>query len=290
VIGAVQEIDVQSRPAQQFAFQDGAIFDNPVVFMPSLSFLGRDVATVGIESVSDSGVSVFVQEPDYLDDNHRPETVTMITMEEGSWELADGSRIEVGTVEVAAGPTEVFQTVTFADAFDEAPMVLVQLQTNNDTDWAVVRLSNVTETGFTFALQEQEANDKVHDSAEIVGWMAVDAADASDVLDFGDLTAQAFFEEDLVSHWQGAVALDAAVGLDPLVAGLIASVNGVDTVATRLTSVTNDGTSAIANFIAQEDRSADNEIGHTPEDISGMAFESAGLLRGEMFVDDMLFA
>ncbi len=290
VIGAVQEIDVQSQPAQQFAFQDGAIFDNPVVFMPSLSYLGRDVANVTVESVTDSGVSVYVQEADYLDQNHRPETATMITMEEGSWELADGSRIEVGTTEVAAGSLQDFHSVTFADAFDEAPTVLVQVQTNNDTDWAVVRLSDVTTTGFEFILQEEEASDQVLDSAEIVGWMAVDAADTSDVLDFGDLTAQAFFEEDLVNHYTGDVALDAALGLDPLVAGLVASFNGADAVATRLKSVSNDGTSATATFIAQEDRSADNEIGHIPEDISGMAFESAGLLRGEMFVDDILVA
>lgn len=199
---------------------------------------------------------------------------------EGTWTLEDGTRIEVGMDDWTGGPTGApFESVAFAEAFDETPVVLVQLQTQNSTDWTVVRTRDITTTGFRYTLQEEAANTPDHPEAEVVGWMAVDAADPHGLIDFGEVDAFAFFEPAAVNHNPSPVFLEPGVGPAPLVAGMVSSFNGSDPVTTRLESVSNDGVSATAHFIAQEEQSDDAEIWHAPEDISGLAFDSAGLLQ-----------
>jgi hypothetical protein len=276
VFGAVQMVS-SSHQAQTITYRDGATFDAPVVIAMPPTMNGPQPASVAVDNVTSTGVTVRIDEPEYLDVIHAFETYSVLTMESGNWTLGDGTDIEVGTVDVPAGPTQVFSTVTFAQAFEEAPVVLAQLQTANGTDWTVVRTDNITTTGFDFALQEQEVNAPEHLAAEVLGYVAIDAEDASGLIDFTNLQAQAFTASG-VNHEGGSFAFDAGVGLDPLISAGIASFNGPDTATLRLNDLVNDGTRATADFLVQEEQSLDQEIWHAAEDVSGVAFESAGLL------------
>ncbi|WP_146348278.1 H-type lectin domain-containing protein [Phaeobacter marinintestinus] len=278
-IGTVQQVDGVSSNGVTVGFQDGATFSNAVVFASPISMNGNDVATVTITNVTSSEVSMYAEEADYLDGGHVPESVSLLTFEEGNWTLDDGTRVEVGEVDVTAGATSRVHTVTFDQEFDEIPNVMVQLQTANGMDWAIVRARNVTSTGFEFAVQEEEASDGFHD-AEVVGWVAIDAASADNLIDWGGVASQAFSMEDAVGHNGDSFTFDASLGTDVLVSASMNTMNGRDPAVLRITEMSDDGTSATVEFVAQEEQSLDDEVWHKAETVAGLAFGGAGILIG----------
>ena len=278
-IGAVQQVVGLNHDLQTVTYHNGQVFDAPVVFATPPTKLGGQAASVAVTNVSNGTASLFLDEPDYLDGIHWKEEVSLLTLEEGTWSLADGTRMEVGTEIVSAGATDTFHSVTFGQAFDEVPTILVQLQTKNGADWAVVRTDDVTTTGFRFLIEEQEASDGLH-AQEVLGWVAIDAGSGSGLIDWGQVMGQAFFLEDALDHRSGSVSLDPAFGDDALVSAVIASYNGPDTSMLRLLDISSDGSATTAEFQLQEEQSADSEVFHVQEDISGIVFDSAGLLQG----------
>ena len=78
------------------------------------------------------------------------------------------------------------------------------------------------------------------------------------------------------------------VGTNPLIAASITSLNGWDQVSLRLQDLTNDGTSATATFLAQEEESFDAETDHVAETVTGLAFEESGMLFGDAYTADPL--
>ncbi|MEC7762824.1 MAG: hypothetical protein VX874_13045 [Pseudomonadota bacterium] len=286
VIGAVQSVANVDHEVSTVSYQGGATFDNPVVFATLASRAGWDMVTVEFTDITSTGASFHLDEPECYDGTHAEETVTLVTFEEGVWELGDGSLLQVGTTTFDAGATDEFHHVTFEHAFDDAPILLLQIQTDNGGEWEIVRADNVSADGFDFAFEEREDADGWHTS-EVVGWAALDAAAADGVIDWGGLGAQAFSTGDTVTHEATPFALDASVGADPLIAAFLASYNGWDTANVRNTGVTFDGLVASANFMIDEEISLDAELDHRAEDVHGFAFEQAGLLIGEQY-DDLL--
>ncbi|RBI84900.1 hypothetical protein DRV85_09505 [Rhodosalinus halophilus] len=287
-IGSVQKVLDLDHNEQFVTYQNGHVFDSAVVFVTPPTLNGSDASTVTVTEVTDTGAHIFIEEADHHDGIHsQDETVTMLTFEEGAWNLEDGTRMEVGTQIVPGGPVDSFYTVTFAEAFEDIPTVVVQLQTDNGEDWAIARVRNVTETGFQFAIQEEEAGDGIHYYDEILGWFAIDPADDSGNIDLGDVMAQAF--STTASHEAGSFTFDSDIGLDPLISAGISTYNGPDPAVLRLAELTNDGTAATAEFIVQEERSNDVETWHMQETVSGVAFDQAGLLTGYEALDTFAF-
>jgi parallel beta-helix repeat protein len=276
-MGVVQRVEDLTHEARTVEFRDGLMLEDVIVFATSPSFHGTDAASVAFDDVTATGATMKIREPDYLNGLHPAEDVTLLAMEAGSWTLSDGSRLEVGSMAVQEWPTEIFHSVTFAEAFDEAPVVLVQLQTSNGADWAVLRTRDITTTGFEVALQEQESSDGRSD-AEIIGWMALDAAAADGVIDWAGLAAQALTVDNLADHEGGSIAFDAALGMDALVSAGISSYNGSDPATLRLGQTQTDEVRTIAEFIVQEEQSLDAEVRHVLEDISALAFAQEGTL------------
>jgi hypothetical protein len=258
-----------------------------MVFVTPPTFVGGDPASVVLAEVAATGVTMAIREPDYLDGWHMEEDLTMLALEAGSWTLADGSRLEVGSSTLDAGRTQRFASVTFEEAFDEAPAILVQLQTSNGADWAVLRTRNVTTTGFEVALQEQEASDGRHET-EIVGWAALDAAAVDGVVNWSGMTAQAFTAHRLADDTGGLMAFDAALGPDALIAAGISSFYGRDTATLRLRNTWAEGDRTMAEFLVQEEQSKDRETKHALEDISGVAFAQEGVLSALPTAADLM--
>ena len=279
VIGTVQKVTGLTDAPQTLTYEGGETFENAVVFASPLGSDDIDPADVAVTSVGATGATVFVDEPNYLDGTHGAEDVTMLTFEEGNWLLGDGTRVEVGTADWEAGELERPVQVDFDGAFEEAPVVLVQLQTSNGGHWDVVRIRDVTTTGFEFTLEEEEGQTDNWHTNEVVGWAAIDSADASGIVDWGDVAGQVFSADKAVDHDGFVFDFDEEVGTDPLIAANMASYFGWDTTVLRLGEVTDDGTSASAEFIAQEEQSADTEMWHVKEDLGGIAFDQAGLLQ-----------
>ncbi len=285
VIGSIDHIEGVKQFETTSTFNGGAQYVAPVVIAYMSSYNGKQVATVALTDVSSDSATFMVDEPNYHDGAHAGESVSMMALESGTWELVDGSRVAVGTVSVTEGETSLQNrgSVTFDHAFDDVPLVLAQLQTKNGVDWAIVRLSNVTTTGFGFFIQEEEAADGIHD-AEVVGYVAIDASEGSGVLDWGSMLGQAVQMDNALNHDGGSYAFDAAMGLDPLVLAGLTSTNGRDPAYLRLTGLDDDTAVATGSFIVQEERSQDNELTHAFEDVAGLAFQSEGVLAGDAFV------
>ncbi|MGG7564998.1 H-type lectin domain-containing protein [Rhodovulum sp. DZ06] len=288
-MGAVQTIDALTHVDQTVSFEGGAEFLNPVVFATVTSMNGRAPVTAEFSEITSTGATLHLEEPDYLDGWHAAESVTLLTLEEGAWRLADGTMLEVGTTVIPEGPTDTFYSVSFEATFDEAPTVLLQVQTANGPQWEIVRARNITTEGFEIALQEEQANNEGGShTMEVVGWAAIDVAGADDVFEWNGLGAQAF-SSNSVTDFGDAFSFDEAVGTDPLISAGLTSYNGADPANLRIADVIDDGTNATALWFAQEDQSADAETSHWPETASGLAFETAGLLTAtEVFLDTLV--
>ena len=183
-IGTVQQVTGVNHTESDITYEGGTEFTEAVVFASPLSFNGAHTAHVEFTDVSSTGASLLVEEPDHLQPYHKKEDFTLLTLEKGSWTLSDGSQLEVGKTTVDAGPVNTLTSVTFDTAFEEAPVVLVQVQTDNSANWLVVRADNVTTTGFNLSLQTEEAVGGAH-AQEVVGWAALDASAASGLLNLG---------------------------------------------------------------------------------------------------------
>ncbi|WP_172327346.1 hypothetical protein [Mangrovicoccus sp. HB161399] len=289
-IGAVQRVTGLDHNVKTVAFEGAGSFLNPVVFATPATMHGQQAATVEFTEITSTGASFYIQEPDGYDGIHNPETVTLLTLEEGAWSLSDGSLLQVGTTVFEGGATDEFHWVSFGTAFEEAPVIMLQVQTDNGVQWDIARVGNVTETGFSYAIQEAEAYTGRH-MREIVGWAALDAADAGGVVDWGGVAVQAFDTGKAVSATPTDFAFDAEVGTDPLVAGILASYFGPDTANLRLAGLTDDTVVATAQFVVSEETTLDDETAHLAETVNGFAFEMDGLLTGMAYgADELVFA
>ncbi|MEQ8652101.1 MAG: hypothetical protein RIC87_06520 [Kiloniellales bacterium] len=281
VIGAVQQVSGLTHEAQTVAYEGGARFINPIVFATPTTLNSADPATVEFSNIDSNEATLYLEEPRYTDGvNPVGESLTLLTLEEGNWRLDDGSLLQVGTTEVPAGPTDSFHTVTFDEAFDEVPIILLQTQTTAGPQWEVVRAQNVTETGFEVALQEEEKLDGFH-TAEVVGWAALDPSASTGVIEWNGIGVQAIDTGETVTSNPTDFAFVPDVGTEPLVSAILASYNGPNTANLRLSDLDDDGTSATAQFIAYEEQSLNSEMAHVAEQVTGLAFEHAGLLTGE---------
>ncbi|MDV7144278.1 hypothetical protein R3X27_16455 [Tropicimonas sp. TH_r6] len=280
-IGAVQEVADMTEEVRTVAYEAGHEFENPVAFA-LMSCCDVDPATVRFTDVSSVSASFFIEEVEGCDGTHDvSETVSLVTFEEGSWDLADG-RIEVGTIETNMLAENGFASVTFEEAFDEAPSILLQVQTYNGEDWVVMRACNVTETGFDLAMQEIENQDllvgtNVH-VEEIIGWAAIDASTASGLVEFGDITAQVFETGEVVTHAPTEFTFDEAVGTNPLIAASITTYVGDNAISLKLSDMVVEDDTSIASFFLQEEQTWDDELAHVPENVTGIAFSDSGLL------------
>ena len=67
--------------------------------------------------------------------------------------------------------SNVWAGVTFSETFSSAPVVLSQVQTNDDPHWVKTRQRNASATGFQVALEEEEASTTAH-GTDTIGWLA----------------------------------------------------------------------------------------------------------------------
>lgn len=289
-MGAVQQIAGLDHNVQAFTYEDGAVFENPVVFASPATLNGSQAVTVEFTEITSTGASLYLQEPLGYDGWHTGEDVTLLTLEEGVWELDDGSLLQVGTTTFEAGALDTFHEVAFAETFEDIPSLLVQIQTDNGAHWEIVRAKDVTENGFSFAIQESEGQRDGWHTSEVVGWAALDAASSTGVVDWGDLTAQSFKTGSAITDAPTPFSFEEEIGTDPLVSAVLSSFNGPNPATLRLGDLTDDGLAATALFVAHEEKSLDSEITHLAEEVSGFAFEAAGLLSAsDLGVDDFVF-
>ncbi len=253
-------------------------FENPVVFALPASANGSDPVTVRITDIQSGQFTARLQEPNNLDDVHTNETVHWIVMEEGSWRLPDGTYLEVGSLDSNSLTSAGFETVSFSNAFDAAPSIFSQVQTDAGADWVVTRQNNASNTGFQLAMQEEEALNGGGHIIETLGWFAIERAVGTwDGSSFeagttGDSVTDAFATQNFSQSFHSAPNFFAS----------LASFDGADPSNVRYQNLS----SSSVEVNVDEETSFDAELGHTTETIDYFAIEGgSGILRADSWDD-----
>lgn len=235
-------------------------FADPVVIAKPLSHNGSHPATVRIRNVDATGFDIRIQEWDYLDEWHTLETVAYLVMEQGSYILEDGTRLEAGRFE---STNTTFQTITFAQNFQTDPVVLTSVSSSNGWQSVTTRLRSITTTGMQFRMQEEEANDSSH-LTEVIGYIAWEPATGTmDGVKF-DINRTG----NVVDGQLYTIEFPATFGDIPMFLADLQSAEGDNTANLRWRNMDPHG----VDVQVAEEQSKDSETNHLPESVGYMLF------------------
>ena len=179
-IGEVGIVDTLTHNSQTVVLNRH--YHNPVVFAQPLSYSGTSPAVVRVENIQSDRFDLFIAEPSDENGLHAAqETASYIVIEAGNYVLADGTRLEVGTVDTSAtvgnhllNSWELVRfDTTFATNFSSTPVVLSQIQTHHGPNYLQTRHLSTSQSSVTLAMQQEEVSTAVLDT-ETVGYLAIE--------------------------------------------------------------------------------------------------------------------
>ncbi len=143
-------------------------FTEPIVVASPPTVNETQPALVRIRNIDTEGFEIRIQEWDYLDGSHAPETVSYLVLEKGIYTLDNGIKVEAGSF---TGSTS-FKQVTLKQTYNDIPVILTQVMTDNGTDAITNRVQNIDKLSFSHKIQEQESTQSKHPEAETIGYIA----------------------------------------------------------------------------------------------------------------------
>ncbi len=238
-------------------------FAEPVVIAKMITHNESDPGVVRVNNVSTSGFDIRLQEWDYLDDVHGNEVVSYFVMERGTYELADGTRIEADSFNTSE--TTSFAQHNFKQSYGPAPVVMTSIVTYNGVQTVTGRSKNIDSTGFEYLLQEQESINDGH-ANESVSYIVWDRSDGT----VDGLTYSVGIHAGVGTNFEQAsfraVNRDAFQDVPFVVTDLLTA-NGLDVATVRCRNNRSTG----IEMIVEEERSYDSEIGHSDESVGYIA-------------------
>ncbi len=238
----------------------GRRFENPVVVANPPSFNDSDPAVVRISGVEPTGFWIRIQEWDDQDGAHSVETVHFIAMERGTHSLPNGQQVEAGTF-IQSGRD--FSDLGFVAPFDQVPVVLAAVNSENETTAVATRIRQVTREGFQLRLDEQESNTGAH-GVETISYIAWPASEGT----LDALTYRVGLTGKKVTHRPFRLNFGIEPSQPPAFLAQPQSTNAVDPAALRYRDLTN--TTAVV--WVEEEQSHDEETIHTAESVGWMIF------------------
>jgi hypothetical protein len=142
----------------------------PVVVTALTTTTDPAPVTVRLRNVSATAMQVRLQEAAGSDQQHGLETLAYVAWEPG--------RGQTGMLTYAVGQqpsvTDSWTSIAFPQAFAEAPVVLVGMQTTNGADPATVQWQGKDASGVAVRIAEEQAGDgETQHAAETVGYLAL---------------------------------------------------------------------------------------------------------------------
>ena len=143
----------------------------PVVIASVTSFNDETAVASRLKDIDTNGFRFAMQEEADMDQVHGSEEISYIAWEPSSGALSN-IQYEVGRTENAV-TMDVF-TITFANAFSQAPFVTADMQTAEGPDPAALRIHDVSTDSFQVNVEEElsDDDDRIH-TTESVGYIAV---------------------------------------------------------------------------------------------------------------------
>ncbi|MCB2184423.1 MAG: cadherin-like domain-containing protein [Desulfobulbaceae bacterium] len=177
-----------------------------------------------------------------------------------------GPAVETGIIDV----TSDWQQVSFVKQFVD-PVVVAKKVSDNESDYSVVRIDNITATGFAIRLQEWEYLDGMH-GIEQVSYIVMERGSYT-LEDGTKVEAGKFSSNEMVSF--DAISFKETFNVVPVVTASVVTANEAGAVTNRIRSISTTG----LEFKMQEQEV--NEKVHAVETISYIAWEpSAGVIDG----------
>ena len=243
-------------------------YTDAVVVMRGLSYNGGDPTHLRVRNVSTTSFEWQMEEWDYKDGNHTTETCPYMVAESGVHTLEDGTVMQAGVASAATS----WVTVTFPQAFSSTPTLITGVTSQNDTAACITRTRNLTATSFQIKVQEEEAADNVH-SAESVAWIAIEQTSGNNNgTDF--ISART---SNSVKHKWYTINFSSSFSATPIFLCHDDTYDGGNTCGTRYRNL---GTSSVEVKI-EEEKSKDNEVSHTTEVVSYVAWGAAGDIKAQ---------
>lgn len=244
-----------------------ADFDAPPRLVADMqTILGDDPAALRVESVAQDGARPFVEEEQSktTETTHGDETVGYLAVADRPF--PPNVPVEVGSVSV----THAWTSVTFTQQFTD-PIVVAGPPSYNGTHAIVVRIRNVTSTGFDLRVEEWPYLDGSHTN-ETVYWLAVERGrwtlpEGTEV-EAGSLSLSAPpIQGDETLPTFSPVSFSSAFGSVPVVFTAVATTNEAEAVTSRNRNVT---TSGFETGLQEQELSVD---GHAAETVMWIAWE-----------------
>jgi uncharacterized protein YkwD len=144
---------------------------NPVLIAGVPTQNGIQPGVVQIQNESNqSDIKIRFREWNYLDKIHATESIAYLMVEEGVHQLSDGTVIQAGRFSISG--TAQWNTILFADDFEDVPRVFVSLQSTHGIDTATLRIRNVNTDSFDASLIEQESMNTSGHTQEVAAYVA----------------------------------------------------------------------------------------------------------------------
>ncbi|QLE00117.1 T9SS type A sorting domain-containing protein [Galbibacter sp. BG1] len=270
-IGQASNILKKQNTGEFASYFFEASYSNPVVVIPSISYNGSQPAFARIKNIQPNGFDYKIEEWDYLDGKHVEETLPLLVVEEGVHTLADGRTVEAGFIDIGTSST----TIPFNASFEQTPIVLTSVVSNNDSRAAVTRMDKISNTQFSVRLQAQE-NIKEQHEIERVAYIAITSGFGNDDnKNFEAIrTARQFTE-----NWY---SINFFLPMEnPVFLTSMQTTNGIDTAVLRFKNLT----STSVQLKVQEEKSKDEEVKHATE-VGGYVLFEAGNIFAEEELDD----
>ena len=243
-------------------------YENPVVFALPLSRNGSDPSVVRITDIQNNQFTAYLQEAEYKDGSHTKESFSYMVLEAGTWELNNGSLLEVGTIDTNLVTNKGWENIAFNANFADAPVVLSQVQTNFESDFVRTRQKPATVDGFSLSMEEEDALKASGHESETVGWLAMNAGQGT----WGELEYQAGHTGREVTHRQYNLNFSHDFVAEPSLFASLASYYGGDASGLRYQNLNESQ----VQIMIEEDQSLDSEIGHTSEIVDFLAISGNG--------------
>ncbi len=224
-------------------------FSTPRVVMGPPSFNGSHASTIRVRNVTAASFQHNLQEWDYLDGNHTNESIGYLALDNGAQNLGS-LPAEAGTVTI----NHTWTTVSFAQSFGAAPVVIAQVASNAGSQAVTTRVRNVTASSFQIRVQEEEGNDGTH-NAERVDWIAITPGNTT----FGGTKLVVGRTGNSVTHQWSTINFSSVT--NPVFLAEMQTFDGGDTAALRHRNLT----SSSVEVKVEEEQSANTEVNHTTE-------------------------
>ena len=275
-VGEVGRITNLTHVAQVISLQ--RTYLNPVVFTQSPSLNGAQPVVVRISDVQANQFTVFLQEPSNLDGTHIAETVSYTVFEAGRWQLPNGALLEVGSLSSSATVgsqlnSPQWQTLSFVNAFPAVPVILSQVQTNNDASFVKTRQNNALAGGFQIAMEGEESATQPH-GTETIGYLALEAGSGL----WSGIAYEGFNTSAVFTDVSSILSFNQIFSGAPSLLSSLSTYNGGDSSELRYDNLTTTN----VQVRVEEDTTFDAEVGHTSEALSYLAFAGTGFLQGQV--------